>query len=59
MIRLPGKNRLGYHAMVITGKYNTLEIIIKKCPRKDIRLSSAWVVKTENVITATALVITK
>jgi len=29
-MKFPGKNRLGYHAIVMTGEYSTLEIIIKK-----------------------------
>jgi hypothetical protein len=58
-IKLPGKNRLGYHAMVMTGKYNTLEIIISKCPTEDIRVSSALAANTENVIIVTIFVTTK
>jgi len=34
--RFPGKNCLGYHANVKTGKYNTLDITISDLPIKDI-----------------------
>jgi len=45
--------------MVMTGKYNTLEIIIRKWPMEDIRVSSALAANTENVIIVTIFVTTK
>ena len=59
MIKLPGKNRLGYHAIVMTGKYNTLEIIISKCPMEDIRVPFMLAVNMEKVIIVTNFVTTK
>jgi hypothetical protein len=55
-IKLPGKNCLGYHAIVITGKYNTLDNIIIHRPMKDIWISFAFAVTTDNVINETNFV---
>jgi hypothetical protein len=45
--------------MVITGKYNTLDINISKWPMEDIRGSLTLAEKTENVIKVTIFVRTK
>lgn len=58
-MKLPGKNRLGYHAMVMTGKYNIFEIIIKKCSMEDIRVPPGLAVTAKNVSVVTIFVTTK
>jgi len=55
-IKFPGKNCLGYHAIVITGKYNTLDNIIIHRPMKDIWILFAFAVTTDNDIIETIFV---
>lgn len=55
-IKFPGKNCLGYHAIVMTGKYNTLDNTIIHRPMKDIWISFAFAVTTDNVIIETIFV---
>ena len=58
-IKFPGKNCLGYHASVTTGKYNTLDNIIITRPINDIWISLTLDVKTDNVIVETNFVKTE
>jgi hypothetical protein len=58
-IKFPGKNCLGYHASVMTGKYNTFDSIIINRPMKDIWVSLTLAVTTNNVIIETNFVKTK
>jgi hypothetical protein len=55
-IKFPGKNCLGYHASVITGKYSTLDSIIIQRPKKDIWISLTLAVTTDKVIIETIFV---